>query len=205
MHRFGLLAVLLVASAVAPLHAQSTWEFTPTAGYRYGGTVNSENGTFIANDGFAWGGTIGYRVKRDGLVEFVYSRQETNILFDADLAPEVTVGDAAIEYFQVGGALEFGHDENTKPFFALTVGTTRLSPQSSGLGDDWLFSFGGALGIKTYLSRNIGLRAQARLWMSTLSSDTDFWCTLPGGCVIVASNSTFFTQGEFSGGVMFVF
>ena len=62
-----------------------------------------------------------------------------------------------------------------------------------------------ALGVKTYLSRHLGLRAQARLWMSTLSSDSDFWCTLPGGCVIVASNAVFFTQGEFSGGLIFVF
>ena len=138
-------------------------------------------------------------------MEFVYSRQSTNILFDSDTAAERTIGNAAVEYFQLGGALEFGHDEKTKPFFALTVGATHLSPESPDFGDDWLFSFGGALGVKTYLSRNIGLRAQARLWMSTLSSDTDFWCTLPGGCVIVASNSTFFTQGEFSGGVMFVF
>jgi hypothetical protein len=197
------LAVVFVGAA--PLTAQTTWEFTPTAGYRYGGTVNGENGKFIANDGFAWGGTIGYRVKRDGLVEFVYSRQATNILFDADTALEATIGEAAIEYFQIGGALEFGHNPNTKPFFALTVGTTHLAPQSSGPGDDWLFSFGGALGIKTYLSRNVGLRAQARLWMSTLSSDTEFWCSLPGYCVIAVSNSTFFTQGEFSGGVMLVF
>jgi hypothetical protein len=203
MKHLGLLAMILVPAA--PLAAQSLWEITPTVGYRYGGTVNSETGKFIANDGLAWGATIGYRVKRDGLVEFVYSRQSTNILFDSDTAAEVTIGDAAIEYFQLGGALEFGDNENTKPYFALTVGTTHLAPESSGLGDDWLFSFGGALGIKTYLSRNVGLRAQARLWMSTLSSDTDFWCTLPGGCVIVASNSTFFTQGEFSGGVMFVF
>jgi hypothetical protein len=204
MRRLGLAAVSFAALAT-PLHAQTTWELTPTAGYRYGGTVNSETGKFAANDGLAWGGTIGYRVKSDGLVEFVYSRQDTNILFDPDTAAEFTVGDAAIEYFQIGGALEFGHNERTKPFFALTVGGTHFSPQSSALGDDWRFSFGGALGVKTYLGRHVGLRAQARIWMSTLSSDSDFWCTLPGGCVIVASNAVFFTQGEFSGGVMLVF
>jgi hypothetical protein len=203
MYRFGLLGVVLAAAM--PLAAQTTWEFTPTAGYRYGGTVNSENGKFIANDGFAWGATVGYRVKPDGLVEVVYSRQSTNILFDADTAAERTIGNAVVEYFQFGGALEFGHAERTKPFFALTVGTTHLAPESSEFGGEWLFSFGAALGIKTYLIRNVGLRAQAQLWMSTLSSDTEFWCTLPGGCVISVSNGTFFTQGEFSGGVMFVF
>ena len=60
MHQLWLLAVASVASA--PLAAQATWEVTPTAGYRYGGTVNGETGKFIANDGFAWGATIGYRV-----------------------------------------------------------------------------------------------------------------------------------------------
>ncbi len=204
MRQPAVLASLLVSLA-APLAAQTTWEITPTIGYRYGGTVNSETGKFAANDGLAWGGTIGYRVKSDGLVEFVYSRQDTDIRFDPDIGAEVTIGDAAIEYFQLGGALEFGHNEKTKPFFALTVGATHLSPQSSALGDDWRFSFGGALGVKTYLSRHVGLRAQARIWMSTLSSDSDFWCTLPGGCVIVASNAVFFTQGEFSGGLIFVF
>lgn len=204
MRRLAVLAVL-IASATTPLTAQTLWEISPTVGYRYGGTVNSETGKFAANDGFTWGGTIGYRVKSDGLVEVVYSRQETNILFDPDTAAEVTVGDAAIEYFQFGGALEFGNNERTKPFFVLTVGATHLAPESSGLGDDWRFSFGGQLGVKTYLGRHFGLRAQARIWMTTLSSDTDFWCALPGGCVIVASNAVFFTQGEFSGGLIFVF
>ncbi|HQR19174.1 MAG TPA: outer membrane beta-barrel protein, partial [Gemmatimonadales bacterium] len=163
MHRPVVLALLIVLAA-PPLAAQTTWELTPTIGYRYGGTVNSETGKFAANDGLAWGGTIGYRVKSDGLVEFVYSRQDTDILFDPDTAAEVTIGEAAIEYFQLGGALEFGHNEKTKPFFALTVGATHFSPQSSALGDDWRFSFGGALGVKTYLSRHFGLRAQARIW-----------------------------------------
>lgn len=204
MRRPAVLAILLV-SVTPPLVAQTLWEIAPTVGYRYGGTVNSETGKFAANDGFAWGGTIGYRVKSDGLVELVYSRQDTDILFDPDTTAEVTVGDAAIEYFQLGGALEFGHNERTKPFFVLTVGATHFSPQSSALGDDWRFSFGAALGVKTYLGRHFGLRAQARLWMSTLSSDTEFWCTLPGGCLIAASNTVFFTQGEFSGGLIFVF
>lgn len=201
MYRILLFALV----AASPLAAQSGFEITPTIGYRYGGTVNSETGKFSASDGLAWGGTIGYRVKRDGLVELVYSRQSTTIDFKPDTAGRFTVGDAAIEYIQIGGALEFGDNPNTKPFFALTIGGTHLSPQNDNLGDEWAFSFGGALGIKTYLSQHIGLRAQARLWMSTLSSDSQFWCSLPGYCVITASNGVFFTQGELSGGVIFVF
>lgn len=203
MNRLGLLAMALVATA--PLAAQAGLEIAPTIGYRFGGTVDSDEGEFSANDNVAWGGTIGYRVKRDGLVELVYSRQPTTVQFDSDIAGQLTVGDAAIEYIQIGGALEFGHNENTKPYFALTVGGTHLAPQATGLSDDWLFSFGAALGIKTYLSQHFGLRAQMRLWMSTLSADTQFWCTLPGGCIISASNGVFFAQGEISGGVMFVF
>jgi len=197
------LALSLVAAL--PLHAQSQWEITPTAGYRFGGTVDGEGGEFGANDGFAWGATIGRRVKQDGLVEFVYSRQSTTISFNSDTAATVTVGDGSIEYMQVGGALEFGHNETTKPFFALTIGATHFNPDDSAYGDDWRFSFGGALGVKTYLSKNIGLRAQGRVWMTGLSGDTEFWCTLPGGCVIAGGDGTFFTQGEFSGGLMFVF
>ncbi len=203
MHRFGLVGMLLLAAS--PLAAQSGIEFTPTIGYRFGGTVNSDVGKFSANDNLAWGATLGFRVKRDGLVELVYSRQSTSIDFKPDTAGRYTVGDAAIEYLQIGGALEFGNNPNTKPFFALTVGGTHLAPQSDNLGSEWVFSFGGALGLKTYLNQHIGLRAQARLWMSTLSSNTEFWCSLPGYCVITASDGVFFTQGEVSGGVMFVF
>lgn len=199
------LVILAATAGVAPLAAQRTVEFTPTVGYRFGGTVDGEGGKFAADDGLAWGFTFGYRVKPDGLVEFVYSRQSTSILFDPDTAAEYAIGDASIDYFQVGGALEFGHNEKTKPFFALTIGATHFDPSSSDLGDDWRFSFGGALGVKTYLSETIGLRAQGRVWMSSLSGDTDFWCTLPGGCIIASSDGTFFTQGEFSGGLMFVF
>ncbi len=203
MSQLGLLAMVLVAAA--PLAAQTTWEITPTVGYRFGGTVDNDDGQFSANDDLAWGGTIGYRVKRDGLVELVYSRQSTTIRFDPDTAAQFTVGGAAIEYIQIGGALEFGHNERTKPYFALTVGATHFSPQTTGLGDEWDFSVGGALGLKTYLSQHLGLRAQVRLWMTTLSADTEFWCTLPGVCVISASDGVFFTQGELSGGLIFVF
>lgn len=203
MIRFGLVALALVVAS--PLAAQSGIELTPTIGYRFGGTVNSETGLFSAQDNLAWGGTLGFRVKRDGLVELVYSRQSTTIDFKPDTAGKYTIGDAAIEYLQIGGALEFGKNPNTKPFFALTVGGTHLSPQNDNLGGEWVFSFGGALGVKTYLNQHIGLRAQARLWMSTLSSDTQFWCSLPGYCVITASNGVFFAQGEVSGGVIFVF
>lgn len=203
MRRLALAALLLAATS--PLAAQSGVEITPTLGYRFGGTVNSETGKFSADPNLAWGATLGFRVKRDGLVEFVYSRQATGIQFDPDTAADLTVGDASIEYFQLGGALEFGNNEVTKPYFALTVGGTRLAALDRDIGDEWRFSFGAALGLKFFLSEHVGLRTQARLWMSTLSSDTDFWCSLPGGCVIVADNGVFFTQGEVSGGVMFSF
>jgi hypothetical protein len=199
-----LLAVLCLAVA-APLAAQSGIEITPTIGYRFGGTINNDDGRFSASDNLAWGATFGYRVKADGLVELVYSRQPTTIRFNPDTSANFVVGDAAIEYLQLGGALEFGHNPNTKPFFALTLGGTHYAPQNPDLLGEWVFSWGAALGLKTYLNQHIGLRAQARLWMSTLNSDTQFWCTLPGGCVIHASNGVFFTQGEVSGGVMFVF
>jgi len=203
MHRLRLLALALCAAT--PLAAQSGIEITPTIGYRFGGTINNDDGRFSANDGQAWGATLGFRVKRDGLVELVYSRQPTTIQFNPDSGATFTVGDAAIEYFQFGGALEFGNKPNIKPFFALTVGGTHYSPQNSAFSGDWAFSWSAALGLKTYLNQHIGLRVQARLWMSTLSADTQFWCTIPGGCVIHASNGVFFTQGELSGGVMFVF
>jgi len=203
--RMALAVLVLAVAGAASLPAQSQWEITPTAGYRFGGTVDGEGGEFGANDGFAWGLSIGHRVKQDGLVEFVYSRQSTAISFDSDTAARVTVGDGSIEYMQVGGALEFGHNEKTKPFFALTIGATHFNPDTDDYGDDWRFSFGGALGVKTYLSQNIGLRAQGRVWMTGLSGDTEFWCTLPGGCVVAGGDGTFFTQGEFSGGVMVVF
>jgi len=200
----SLLAVLCLAVA-APLAAQSGIEITPTIGYRFGGTINNDDGRFSASDNLAWGATFGYRVKADGLVELVYSRQPTTVRFKPDTGAAFTVSDAAIEYLQFGGALEFGDNPNTKPFFALTIGGTHFAPENPDLLGEWVFSFGAALGLKTYLSQNFGLRAQARLWMSTLSSDTQFWCSLPGGCVINASNGVFFTQGEVSGGVMFVF
>ena len=203
MRRLALTALLL--GVASPLAAQAGLEFTPTLGYRFGGTVDGETGKFSADPNLAWGATLGLRVKRDGLVEFVYSRQATAIQFDPDTAANLTLGDASIEYFQLGGALEFGNNEVTKPYFALTVGGTRLAALDRDIGDEWRFSFGAALGLKFFLSKHVGLRTQARLWMSTLSSDTDFWCSLPGGCVIVASDGVFFTQGEVSGGVMLSF
>jgi hypothetical protein len=77
----SLLAVLGLAVA-APLAAQSGIEITPTIGYRFGCTINNDDGRFSASDDLAWGATFGYRVKADGLVELVYSRQFTTIRFN---------------------------------------------------------------------------------------------------------------------------
>ncbi len=207
------LIILLAAISGSPLPAQEltprgpvparTVEITPTIGWRMGGGVESEDGDFDVESATSYGVVLDVRVRSDGVVEFVYDRQSSDVVQRSSTEPDSTVTNIAIEYFQFGGVVEFGQEPNLKPFFGLTLGAAHLDPGGER-DDEWHFAGLATLGAKVYVGEHLGFRAQARLWGTFLTEESQIFCSLPGVCVISASGKLF-VQSDFSGGVMLVF
>jgi hypothetical protein len=180
-----------------------TVEITPTVGWRMGGGVETEDGEFDVESATSFGVILDVRVRSDGVVELLYDRQSSDVVRRSSTGPDSTITDIVIEYFQLGGAVEFGHKPNLKPFFALTLGAAHLDP-SGDRDDEWHFAGVATLGAKAYLGEHIGLRAQTRIWGTFLTEESQIFCSLPGVCVLSASGKLL-VQADFSGGIMFVF
>src|SRR5678816_3135124 len=103
------LSILLLAGAmtmvVAPVSTvragePHAFEITPFGGYRFGGRLEVVLGRLVFEDSPVFGGVLGYRVAPDALVEFTYSQQNTDMVFEPTASGNnVTVTGIAIRSF----------------------------------------------------------------------------------------------------------
>jgi hypothetical protein len=211
--RAGLALILgmsLSPSEAGSQTALSRFELVPMAGIQTGGSLGSVTdgplgpGDLRIPGGGAYGLTLDFRVQPDGQAEFIYWRQNSRLEISNPGVPTETLFDMSVEYFHVGGLLHF-QPGWAHPFAIASLGGTRFNPLGrKDLSDEWRFSFALGGGAKKYLSSRVGLRAQARLWMTLLQSDSSFFCVLPGGCLVSISGDVMF-QAEFSGGLVIAF
>ncbi len=201
----ALLLALLPATALA-----QRVELTPLVGYRAGGSLaiadtvtGAQQGLEVA-DHAAYGVQLGVQVSRDGELEAIYSRQDTQ-LRTGGLFTGQPVFDLALETWQLGGNYLFGEeDQRLRPYLGLGLGLTRLLPAPQGLSDETRFSASVAGGVKIFLARHFGLRFEVRGFFTVLESDHQVFCNSPGTCR-VAGHSSEISQGEARGGVVLRF
>jgi hypothetical protein len=176
----GVAAGSLAALAPFEAYGQSQvgrFELTPYAGYRFGGTLEDEDGS--ASVQFEDHGSAGLILNvREGAYtqwEIIYSRQETSA-DTSTVTGLIPSTDVEVHYFQAGGTYQ-GDGRTARPFVALTLGGAHLSPQSPGLDSDtfWSFSIGGGLQLRP--SARLGIRLEARAWGTLLNSDSRLFCT----------------------------
>jgi hypothetical protein len=196
------LAILLAGSARGQ---ERRVEISPFGGVQFGGSVLSRPGQLEIEADVAYGVILDVRVEPDATIQMLYGRQDTTLDFlsnDPLFPQRVRVG-LAVEYYHLGGAIEFG-EGRLKPYFALTLGATRFDPKVEGVGSEWRFSLGTGVGFKTYLSPRFGLRAETRVWPTFLQTDGGFLCSLPGAC-LVPVEADFLTQGSATAGFFVTF
>jgi hypothetical protein len=180
-------------------------EVSPFAGIQFGGNLLSRLGQLEIEPDLAYGVIVDVRVRPDATIQALYGRQDTTLEFvssDPFFPRRVRAG-LAVEYYHLGGAVEFG-EGRLRPFFALTVGATRFDPKVEDVGSEWRFSIGSALGLKTYLSPRFGLRLEGRVWPTFLQTAGGFLCSLPGGC-LAEVEADFLTQATASAGLFVTF
>lgn len=197
-----LLAIPLAGNARAQTRRV---EISPFFGVQFGGGVQSRPGQLEIEPGVAYGAILDVRVRPDATIQILYGRQDTTLEFrSSDLFfPQTVRAGLAVEYYHLGGAVEFG-EGRLRPYFALTVGATRFDPKVEDVGSEWRFSIGSGLGVKTFLSPRFGLRLEARVWPTFLQTSGGFLCSLPGAC-LVSVEADFLTQGSATAGFFVAF
>jgi hypothetical protein len=196
-----------------PYTPEPRFEFTPVAGYQWGGSADFQsNGAtpgvhFNMDDSFMWGADLAFRGARESWLELYYRRQDTKLHFNerSGLNPRSGSVDFATNYIHIGGRQEFGINPRIHPYIRGSFGATVFDPKGQGLGSQTNFSLsiGGGL---TYMmpSGRVGIRANVQGWFSFASDgSTGVWCD-PFFCYAVEGTQTI-SQGEVSGGLVFRF
>jgi hypothetical protein len=200
-----------VLSALPSLALGQNVEITPMAGYRFGGTLYSFRTTtggvpsaaLEVADSAAFGAHLGYRFG-DFEFELLYARQSTS-LETPGLFTGTPVLDLSLDSFQGGGNYLFAtKDAKVVPFIGFGLGFTILSPERRDLSDETRFSASFAGGAKFWFSKHVGLRVEARYFLTVFDSEIDGPCG-PGVSCDDFRNSRDLSQGEGRAGLIFRF
>ena len=210
--RLGVAALLPIMLLSIPAEAvgQSNFgraELTPYAGYRFGGSFDSEDGSAsVRLDDRGSGGLIlNVRETANTQWEVIYARQDTvaDTSALAEFAPSTNV---QMDFLQGGGTYEF-EGTSVRPYLAATIGGTHISPEAPGLNSDTFWSMSIGLGLQFRPSERLGFRLEARAWGTLIDSDTDLFCVsdLGGAVCAIKVDGRVLWQIETFAGVVFRF
>lgn len=184
-----LLAAAGTASAQQKGDDYPNWEITPFYGYMAGGefedpATNTDRDVEEDND---FGVIVNAAVEHWRHYEFLYAQQGTQVGGGVPM-------DLDIEYLQIGGTVSHPDAERVIPYFGLTVGAARFSPDGAGLDDETKLAFTVAGGFKVPITDHIGVRFDARAFVSLLDTDGNIFCVSDNGagtCAIRTKSDTF--------------
>lgn len=199
------LLVTVLALATSQVWAQeSKVEITPFYGYQFGGSYDVVRGKLSVPAAGVWGFTFDVRVTDDAMIEFLYSRQDSNLRFQqGGVGPKEDLFDLAVEYYQGGGLIEFG-DGPVKPYVALGAGVLRLNPKAGELDSEWRFAASFAGGVKVLPGR-IGFRAEFRALVPFYGGGFAIGCGGAGGCYTGVAGFAATIQGNVNAGLIIAF
>ena len=204
----GLAVVGLVVFSATPLEAQGYQadegpkvQIAPFAGYQFGGSVWSEltDQKYSFKSGLDYGGTIDIALGETWRFELLYLRQETQL---ESAGVSGVSFDVTTERYMIGLQEEKG-EGSVKVFGVLLAGATRFVPDFADAGSEVHFSAGLSLGVKSFFTRNIGLRLEARGFYTRVEGGGGVFCTA-GTCLFSFSGSGIW-QGDVSGGLIIAF
>jgi hypothetical protein len=176
-------------------------------GYQANADIGTDEGELEIGSGANFTASLSFaRPSQPGLRgEFSYSQQRVG--FDFTAAPGDTSSfsfDADIRYFLLGALYGYQASPRNEPFAGLYLGAMHASPVGKGYDNETFFAFSLVGGVKSYLSRRVGLRLQSRLLTPISISSGSLFCT-NGRCAVSINSGTILWQGDFSAGVIYRF
>ena len=193
--------VVLATLGLAP-HGQAQEgprvQLEPFAGLQYGGSVDSLafQAVYKFGSGLVYGGTLDLSMSEAFRLELLYSRQATEL--SQGTLPSFEIG---VERYMLGIQEEKG--EKTRYFGTALFGVTRFKPKDALLESLTKPALGFALGAKFMPAKNLGLRFEARGFLTFVDSGGGVLCA-NGTCIFNFSGKTFW-QGDLTGGLIFAF
>jgi outer membrane protein with beta-barrel domain len=168
------------------------FEITPFVGYLAGGEFEDptdgsdrdlDAGTdfgFFANAAADWWRHY----------EMIYVRQSTKV-------DGVEPFDMDVEYLQFGGTVSYPDAEYTHviPYFGMTIGAARFSPDGPGLNDETKFAATIGGGLRIPINERFGVRLDLRAFGTVLNSESDIFCVSSSGLTCrIKAKGDFFLQ-----------
>lgn len=164
-------AVSLAESAAAVEPAK--FEATLFGGYRDGGEFDGIDPTvdpYKLDSGSLFGVTFNLQQTPTAYYELSYSRQNAGV-------EDTSAYDMTMEYLHIGGYVTFRDPEGRfVPYFLMTVGATRFSPDRTEFDDAIEPSLAIGGGVKIRFTKNVGLRLEARAYGTFIDSDSELFC-----------------------------
>ncbi|HEX7114678.1 MAG TPA: outer membrane beta-barrel protein [Steroidobacter sp.] len=183
----ALLALARPAAAAEEERRTNAFEITPFFGYMAGGSfedpVDSSDRDLDADTSF--GVIMNAAVESWRHYELLYTRQSTELdgaePFDMD-----------VDYLQIGGIVSHPAAERVIPYFGLTVGAARFSPDEPGLDEETKFAFSAAGGLRVPITDHFGVRLDVRAFVTLLDTDGNLFCVSSEGltCRVRAKSDT---------------
>jgi hypothetical protein len=175
-------------------------EVAPFLGAQFGSSFAStvSGRTYSLGTGLDYGATLDVAIDPSWWVEFLYSRQKTDLSGGSGVPPF----DIKVERY-MAGIQEVKEVGRSRAFGVFLLGATRFAPGLSGFGSDTRFTLGLSLGLKTPPSRRIGFRAEARGFFVVVESGGGALCS-NGNCLFSYRASGLW-QGDVSAAVVFAF
>lgn len=201
------LALLLFVTTAAAQDQQFRFELTPYLGYRLGGSFDEQDGDrqFELQDSAAQGLMLSGRVQPNTQWEVLYGRQRTEVDTEGLFVDDPLL-DVDVDYIHFGGTYLF-EGGNVQPFIALTVGVTHVDPAPSDFGAENFFSFSFGGGWQLNATKRLGVRLEARAFVTNVDSDSKIFCQsgAGGGVCLIDVDSESLTQWEARAGLVFRF
>ena len=166
----------------------NNWEITPFVGYMAGGEFEdpSDGSDRNVDEDNNYGIFVDAAADYWRHYEFLYTRQSTQV-------QGVTPFDMDVEYLQIGGTVSYPDADRVIPYFGLTLGAARFSPDQAGLDDETKLAFSVGGGVRVPINDHFGVRFDVRAFVTVLDTDGDLFCVSDGGltCNVRAKSDTF--------------
>jgi hypothetical protein len=177
----------------APAQAQeepehvNAFELTPFVGFMGGGEFEDplDDSDRDLDEDTTFGLIANAAVDAWRHYELVYAQQSTQL-------EGATPADMDVQYLQIGGIVSHPDARYVIPYFGLTVGAARLSPDEAGLDDETKVAFSAGGGFRVPITDHIGVRLDLRAFVTLLESDNELFCVSSSGltCRIRAKSDT---------------
>jgi len=195
---------LLACCGVFALLSEPCWaadppffEATLLGGFRFGGkfTNATEDADRNLDSSALFGLTLNWRSNDTGYYELTYNRQKSTL-------QGVVPTDMTIEYLHIGGMVDFGYPEQRNvPYFLITAGGTRLTPDRADLGDETAFSLSIGGGLKVPIGGHFALRFETRAFATFFQAHAAVFCSSAANVCDIHVHGGSFLQAQGTVGV----